>query len=72
MNEYENRISILTQIGPRGSILPLEISGCFTTLVSLKHVIWISNHSASFGEAIRQKIYAIQCLFFRKLLFENA
>ena len=46
---------ILTQIGPRGSILPLEISGCLTTLVSLKHVIWISNHSASFGEAIRQK-----------------
>ena len=63
---------ILTQIGPRGSILPLEISGCLTTLVSLRHVIWISNHSASFGEAIRQKIYAIQCLFFRKLVFENA
>ena len=64
--------TLLTQIGPRGSILPLEISGCLTTLVSLRHVIWISNHSARFGEAIRQKIYAIQCLFFRKLVFENA
>ena len=61
----------LTQTGPRGSILSLEISGCLTTLVPLRHVIWISNHSASFGQAIRQKIYAIQCLFFRKLVFEN-
>ena len=62
----------LTQIGPRGGIPPLDISGCLTTLVSLRHVIWISHSSASFGEAIRHKIYGIQGLFFRKLGFENA
>ena len=62
----------LTQIGPRGGIPPLDISGRLTTLVSLRHVIWISHSSASFGEAIRHKIYGIQGLFFRKLGFENA
>ena len=62
----------LTQIGPRGGVPPLDISGCLTTLVSLRHVIWISHSSASFGEAIRHKIYGIQGLFFRKLGLENA
>ena len=65
-------VFLLTQIGPRGGIPPLDISGCLTTLVSLRHVIWISHSSVSFGEAIRHKIYGIQGLFFRKLGFENA
>ena len=69
--ERHNCVS-LTQVGPMGGIPPLDISGCLTTLVSLRHVIWISHSSASFGEAIRHKIYDIQCLFFRKLGFENA
>ena len=36
------------------------------------HVILISHSSASFGEAIKHKIYGIQGLFFQKLGFENA
>ena len=63
---------LLTQIGPRGGIPPLDISGCLTTLVPLRHVIRISHSSASFGKAIRHKIYGIQGLFFQKLGFENA
>ena len=69
-NSRENIIP-LTQIGPRGGIPPLDISGCLSTLVSLRHVIWISHSNASFGEAIRHKIYDIQGLFFRKLGFES-
>ena len=66
------RIGGLTQIGPRGGIPPLDISGCLSTLVSLRHVIWISHSNASFGKAIRHKIYGIQRSFFQKLGFENA
>ena len=37
-------------------------------MVSLGHVIWNSQHRIRLGEAIRHKIYGIQCLYFRKLI----
>ena len=65
-------IDQLTQIGQRGSTLPLEIRSCIKSLVTLSHIVIASWHQTNYGGAIKHKINEIYNSLFRRINFQNA